>query len=134
MKINQKSSLCSIEKKAHDTSHLNPSRVYLRTMYCELRSIVQNELRRIENILWFKLADEIQGHADTNETHKLAYGQTTNATAPMKSRDGTRLIMDNEEILRRWTEHYSPIYHTDPPSTQRKANHDSLSSKNASAR
>ena len=59
-----------------------------------------------------KLADEIQGYADTNDTHnfynaiKHAYGPTTNTTTPVKSRDGTGLIKDSNAISRHWAEHY----------------------------
>ena len=112
MKIDQKFSLCSIEKKVHDVSLANPTSVYLRRMYCKLRSIVQSELRHIVTTWWIKLAEETQVYADANKTHKLynaikyTYGPTTNTTTLVKSRDETRLIKDNEGISRRLAKHY----------------------------
>ena len=55
---------------------------------------------------WVKLANEIQGYAQTNNTHnfynaiKHAYGPTSNTTAPVK---------DNKGISRRWAEYNSHL-------------------------
>ena len=104
--------------KTHDASLANPPSAYLRSMYCKLRSTVQTELRRIETLRWVKLADENQGCADTNDSNnfynalKQAYSPTTSTTAPVKSRDETRLIIvmkDNGGISHRWGKHYSHI-------------------------
>ena len=62
-----------------------------------------------------KKADEIQGFADKNDMKnfysglKEIYGPTTSGTSPLLNIDGTALITDKEDILKRWAEHFDSV-------------------------
>ena len=62
----------------------------------------------MENEWWERLAAEIQGYADENDSHnfysavKRAYGpQASRSLAPVRSADGSTLIKDTEGISKR---------------------------------
>ena len=40
---------------------------------------------------------------------KEIYGRTTSGTSPLLNIDGTTLITDKEDILKRWAEHFDSI-------------------------
>ena len=62
-----------------------------------------------------KKADEIQGFADKNDMKnfysglKEIYGPTTSGTSRLLNIDGTTLITDKEDILKRWAEHFDSV-------------------------
>ena len=107
--------LIARKNNAHDALLRNPSSITLQQAFTDLRGCVQRELRRIENDWWVKLAGEIQGYADENDTHsfynavKSAYGPIARATAPVRSADGAALHKDLDGITRRWGEHFSSL-------------------------
>ena len=107
--------LIARKNRAHDALLRNPSSATVRETFTELRKVVQRELRRIENDWWVKLAGEIQGYADENDTHsfynavKCAYGPIARTTAPVRSADGMTLHKDPDGITRRWAEHFSSL-------------------------
>ena len=41
---------------------------------------------------------------------KEIYGLTTSCTSPLLNIDGTTLITDKENILKRWAEHFDSVY------------------------
>lgn len=57
-------------------------------------------------------ADEIQGYTDRHDMKgffdslKAIYGALTSGSSPMLSADGTKLIIDKNESVERWTEHF----------------------------
>ena len=77
-----------------------------------LSSTVQSELKIKESLWWVTFLDAILGYTDKNDMHNICNAikysccPTTKTKAPMKSRDGTRLIKDNKRIPQRLAEHY----------------------------
>ncbi|VDL99521.1 unnamed protein product [Schistocephalus solidus] len=57
-------------------------------------------------------AEEIQGYADHNEMKnffkaiKAIYDPRKKGTAPLLSSDGTTLLTEKSQILKRWAEHF----------------------------
>ena len=57
-------------------------------------------------------ADEIQGYTDRHDMKrffdslKAIYGALTSGSSPMLSADGTKLIIDKNESVERWAEHF----------------------------
>ena len=98
-----------------DSLQRNPNSPALRQRFADLCATVQSETRRMETEWWIRLASEIQGYADENDTHRLydtikkAYGSTYRSTVPVRSVDGTDLIQDAQGISDRWTEHFSTL-------------------------
>ncbi|VDM05597.1 unnamed protein product [Schistocephalus solidus] len=60
-------------------------------------------------------AEEIQGYADRNEMKnffkaiKAIYGPCIKGTAPLLSSDGTTLLTEKSQILKRWAEHFRNV-------------------------
>jgi len=69
----------------------------------------------MENTWWSSKAKEIQSYADTNATQKFyyaikaTYGPTHHTVHPVKSKDGSTLIKDQQGILVRWTNRLSEL-------------------------
>lgn len=87
----------------------------------ETRSHVQRELRMMQNEWWTRLAEEIQGCADTGNQQqfyaalKTAYGPRSRASCPVRSADRTTLITEKSEVLARWAEHYCELLNRHTP-------------------
>ena len=107
--------LVSEKNRAHRACLRNPSSVQHRQRFAELRSVAQTRLRELENDWWRRLAEEIQGYADTNnmqkfyESTKRIYGPTKRAIVPIRTADGQTLIKDKAGILIRWAEHFNEL-------------------------
>ena len=77
----------------------------------------------MENTWWLRLADEVQGYADSGDLHnfydalKRVYGPTNRSLAPVRTQDGMALLASKHEIMERWREHYSTLLNTRNPST-----------------
>ena len=89
----------------------------------------------MKTMWWVKLADKTKDYADTNDAYnfynamKHSESPTTNTTAPVKLKVGTRLIKENEGYNAVWpsTSHtfltddlhqvtlFSLIHHRGPP-------------------
>ncbi|VDL91372.1 unnamed protein product [Schistocephalus solidus] len=60
-------------------------------------------------------AEEIQGYADRNEMKnffkaiKAIYGPCIKGSAPLLSSDGTTLLTEKSQILKRWAEHFRNV-------------------------
>ena len=69
----------------------------------------------MQNAWCSKKAKEIQHYADTNNTKrfydalKTIYGIQTTGSSPLLSADGSTLLTDKAEILRRWVEHFDSV-------------------------
>ncbi|VDL92059.1 unnamed protein product [Schistocephalus solidus] len=61
------------------------------------------------------LAEEIQGYADRNEMKNFfkaiqaIYGPCIKGTAPLLSSEGTTLLTEKSQILKRWAEHFRSV-------------------------
>ncbi|VDL90056.1 unnamed protein product [Schistocephalus solidus] len=62
-----------------------------------------------------KKAEEIQGYADRNEIKnifkaiKAIYGPCIKGTTPLLSSDGTKLLTEKSQILKRWAENFRSV-------------------------
>lgn len=95
------------KKSAHDAYLACPQSAILKAIFQTLGSTVKIKLKQIENDWWLQKAAEVQGFADTNNSHqfyvavKAIYGpQRKKKLAPVKSSDGT-LIRGNNQIVGR---------------------------------
>lgn len=102
------------KKRAHDAYLACPQSPTLKLRFQTLRNQAQQTLREIENSWWIQKAAEIQGYADSNNSHrfydaiKSIYGPQRKNLVPVKGRDGT-LLKDSNEIIARWSEHFSSL-------------------------
>ncbi|VDL91522.1 unnamed protein product, partial [Schistocephalus solidus] len=83
--------------------------------YFRCRRLVQQRLREMQDAWMLRKAEEIQGYADRYEMKnffkaiKAIYGPCTKGTAPLLSSDGTTLLTEKSQILKRWTEHFRSV-------------------------
>ena len=106
------------------TAHLaNRTSDRLREQWKLARSAAQRELRSMENSWWLRLAEEIQGYADAGDLHnfydalKRVYGPSDKSLAPVRTKEGDKLLTSKTEIMKRWKEHYSTLLNTNNPSS-----------------
>ncbi|VDN14181.1 unnamed protein product [Dibothriocephalus latus] len=70
---------------------------------------VQQRLREMQDVWMVRKSVEIQGYADCNGWNnffaaiKAVYGPTVKGAAPLLSTDGTTLLNEKAQILKRWT-------------------------------
>ena len=95
----------------------NPeNEVSLTTAYKDVRRHVQMRIRQIKNQWWTDLAAEIETARNNNDTrlvHSLirqAYGPNSPTSVPMLSKDGLTTSKTSEDILLRWTEHFTDLF------------------------
>uniref|UniRef100_A0A183TGT9 RGS domain-containing protein n=1 Tax=Schistocephalus solidus TaxID=70667 RepID=A0A183TGT9_SCHSO len=76
---------------------------------------LQQWLRKMQDAWLIQKAEEIQGYADRNgmknfvKAIKVIYGPCTKGTAPLLSSDGTTLLTEKSQILKRWAEHFRSV-------------------------
>ena len=65
---------------------------------------------------WLKSkAEEMQGFADRHDSkrfyhaHKEIYGPSSSASSLLLSADGTTVLSDPEQILKRWAKHFCNV-------------------------
>ena len=86
-----------------------------RHAYKAARSQAQARLREMKEKWWAAKAVELQEAADRHDMKafydglKQVYGPKDSGSAPVRSKDGTNLITDREEILARWAEHFQTV-------------------------
>ncbi|BHF60457.1 hypothetical protein SprV_0100342200 [Sparganum proliferum] len=79
------------------------------------RCHLQQRLREMQDAWTARKAEEIQGYADRNEWKnffsaiKAVYGPPTKGSAPLLSADGSTLLTEKTQILRRWAEHFRGV-------------------------
>ena len=84
--------------------------------YASVRSQVQKRLRQMKNEWWRALTAEIQMAHDKKDTKSLyhllrqAYGPKSPTCVPMLSKDGSSISKSPEDIMKRWTEHFSDLF------------------------
>jgi len=104
------------EKQRAHKAHLDdPSSAAKKQAFTFLRKTIQQRLRQIQDSWLSKKADEIQRYADKKDMKnfysglKEIYGPSASGTSPLLSADGTSLITDKSDILKRWAEHFDSI-------------------------
>jgi len=101
--------------EAHAAKLRNPNFTALHDKWRELRSSAQRELRCMENQWWIDKAYQIQQYADNNELQKFyeaikaVHGPRQQSIHPVKSKDGSTLVKDQQGILHRWAEHLGEL-------------------------
>nr|VZI44769.1 unnamed protein product [Spirometra erinaceieuropaei] len=79
------------------------------------RRQLQQRLREMQDAWTARKAEEVQGYADRNEWKnffsaiKAVYGPPTKGTDPLLSADGSTLLTEKTQILKRWAEHFQGV-------------------------
>ena len=82
------------------------------------RNKAQQTARHCANNYWLQLCQSIQTSSDTGHIRgmcdgiKKAPGPTIKKTAPLKTKSG-EVIIDSNEQMERWVEHYIELYSTE---------------------
>ena len=88
----------------------------LTNEFLQARKHVQLRLRQIKNQWWLNLSKEIQNAYDKKNIKEFysllrqAYGPKSSAVVPMKSKDNSKTLKSPDEIMKRWTEHFSDLF------------------------
>ncbi|VDM01323.1 unnamed protein product [Schistocephalus solidus] len=86
-----------------------------KAAFFRCRHLVQQRLREMQDAWMIRKAEEIQGYADRNEMKnffkaiKAIYGPCIKGSAPLLSSDGTTLLTEKSQILKRWAEHFRNV-------------------------
>ena len=112
---------CVDEKNKAHNNYLNIPTRGNRAKWKRLQSQLQRDTRRLKNDWWVAQAGEIQRCSDEGHTQafyeaiKRVNGPPTNAVNPLKSTNGTRLLKDKSEILKRWAEYFQILLNAANP-------------------
>nr|VZI46786.1 unnamed protein product [Spirometra erinaceieuropaei] len=77
--------------------------------------LAQQSVREIQDAWWTHKAKKMQEYDECNESNKLItaiewiYGPSTNGNAPLLSSQGSTLLPENSQILKRWAEHFRSV-------------------------
>ena len=109
-------------KRALHQKLLNPNiseavKLSTKKSLSEHKASLQRELRIIKNTWWSGIAADIQSAFDRKDTKtvysllKGVFGPRQPSISPLKSKDGSMLIKDAVGISKRWTEHFTDLFH-----------------------
>ena len=106
-----------LEKKRsmHKALLSDPNSQAKQTAYKSIRSLVQQRLRSMQDTFLRSKAEEIQGFADRNDSKRFyralkeIYGPSTSGSSPLLSADGSSVLTDPDDILKRWAEHFCNV-------------------------
>lgn len=102
----------------HDVhrAYLNdPNSESKRIAYSLAKRTVQLELRHMQNAWYSQQADIIEAYAEKKDMKNFysslnaVYGPNPSSSPPLLSADGTTLISDKADILKRWAEHFDSV-------------------------
>ncbi len=91
-----------------------------RKVHRERKAEVQRVTRELKNNWWIEKSREMQRFIDRNDmnsffaTTKAIFGPSSQGLVPLKSKDGTRTLKSNTEILSRWREHFDELLNNNP--------------------
>ena len=86
-------------------------------LWKEKKHLLQKKLRQMKNRWWDNLSTDIQSAFDRNDSKnmyalmKQAFGPRQSSISPLLSKDKSTLLKNPAEILDRWTEHFSELFH-----------------------
>ncbi|VDL95823.1 unnamed protein product [Schistocephalus solidus] len=86
-----------------------------KAAFFRCRCLVQQRLWEMQDAWLIRKAEEIQGYANRNEMKnffkiiKAIYGPCIKGTAPQLSSDGTTLLTEKSQILKRWAKHFRSV-------------------------
>ena len=104
------------EKESRFKVHLSdPTSASKKNAYIQAKSVVQKELRAMQDTWFSNKAKEIQGYADSGNMKMFyaslsaVYGPQASGSSPVLSADGKTLHTEKEQILERWAEHFQSV-------------------------
>ncbi|VDL92748.1 unnamed protein product [Schistocephalus solidus] len=86
-----------------------------QTVFYRSRRLVQQRLREMQDTRMPNKTEDIPGYVDRNEwknffaTTKAVYEPLFKGSSPLLSSDGTTLLTDKSQILKRWAEHFRRV-------------------------
>ena len=86
-----------------------------KSAFLNIRRVVQQKLRVMQDTWLCAKAEEIQSYADSNNSKcfydalKQVYGPQRSGTSPLLSADETTLLTEKDKILERWAEHFNAV-------------------------
>uniref|UniRef100_A0A183SG91 Reverse transcriptase domain-containing protein n=1 Tax=Schistocephalus solidus TaxID=70667 RepID=A0A183SG91_SCHSO len=86
-----------------------------KAAFFRCRRLVQQRLREMQDAWMLRKAEEIQGYVDRNEMKnffkaiKAIYGPCIKGSATLLSSDGTTLLTEKSQLLKRWAEHFRSV-------------------------
>ena len=95
--------------------YLNDKSDRKKDTYNNARHSLEDKLNHMRNTWLSCKADEIQLAADQNNSKqfydalKCIYGPQSSGSSPLLNKDGSKLLMDKEEIRNRWAEHSDSV-------------------------
>ena len=98
----------------------DPNSVAKKKKHRDLKAEVQLKTREMKNDWWLGKSNEMQLLFEKNDMRgffsatKIIYGPSFQGLAPLRSRNGARLLKSNTEILARWKEHFEELLNRDP--------------------
>ncbi|KAI8781716.1 cytochrome P450 2D20 [Biomphalaria glabrata] len=104
--------------KLHKLCLNNPNSQSTKDAFTNIRKNVQKQLRQMQDTWLSKKVETIQVFADKHDMKnfyhaiKEIYGPTKSGSSPLLNADGTILLTDKEEILKRWAEHFEKVLNT----------------------
>lgn len=106
--------LINKKRAAHVAWLCDKSSSEKHALFKKLRGQVQAQTRALKDSWWAEKAEEIQDHANKNQTKeffsglKSLFGPPSCATTPIRNSEGT-LLTDKKDILNQWTLHFSSL-------------------------
>ena len=86
-----------------------------KSAYTRARQASQVRLRMMKEDWWLRKSRELQDAADQHDMKrfydglKAVYGPRNSGSNPIRSKDGTTMLTDHEQILKRWAEHFESV-------------------------
>jgi len=86
-----------------------------KSLYLKAKQIAQSRLRAMKDAWWAGKALELQTAADQHNMKQFydglrtLYGSRDSGSTPVRSKDGSMLIIEREKILHRWAEHFQTV-------------------------
>ena len=103
------------KKSVHKALPNDPSSTAKKQALTLARKTIQQKLHHMKDTWLSEKADEIQSFADKNDMKnfysslKEIYGPTTSGSSPLLNNDGTILITNTDDILKRWAEYFDSV-------------------------
>ena len=103
------------KRSLHKALLSDPNSQAKKAAYTAIRSHVQQRLRVMQDTWLRSKAEEIQGYADRHDSKRFyhalkeIYGPSTSGSSPLLSADGSSVLTDPDDILKRWAEHFCNV-------------------------
>ncbi|KAI8744694.1 cytochrome P450 2D20 [Biomphalaria glabrata] len=104
--------------KLHKLYLNNPNTQSTKDAFTNIRKNLEKQLRQIQDTWLSKKVETIQEFLDKHDMKNFyhaineIYGLTKSGSSPLLNADGTILLTDKEEILKRWAEHFEKVLNT----------------------